>query len=106
MDFGRVLGSQNGRKIKNLADFLSMLLETSFLVEFCWIFDKNDGDKHMEFSLFFNMLFHHLFAKFAVFWNARNLKNSDFPLGKMHIFIKSHFLHSMLKGVEKLVKQQ
>ena len=79
MDFGRVWGGQNGRKIKNLADFLSMLLETSFLVEISGIFHKNDGEKHMEFSMFFNMLFHHLFAKFAVFCNARNLKNSDFP---------------------------
>ena len=79
MDFGRVLGGQNGLKIEILAHFLDMLLETSFLVEFCWIFDKNDGDKHIEFSLFFDMLFHILFAKSAVFWNARNLKNSVFP---------------------------
>ena len=79
MDFGRVLGGQNGRQIKNLADFLSMLLETSFLVEISGIFHKNDGEKHMEFSLFLNMLFHNLFAEFAVFCNARNLQNSDFP---------------------------
>ena len=77
-----------------------MHLETLFLVNFCVIFVKNDGEKHMEFSLFLNMLFHHLFAKFAVFRNARNLKNSDFPPGKIHIFIRYHFLHSMFKGVE------
>ena len=28
MDFGRVLGDQNGRNIEILADFLGMLLET------------------------------------------------------------------------------
>ena len=77
--FGAFLGGQNCQKIQILAVFGGMLLETLFLVEFCWIFDKNDGDKHMEFLLFFNMLFHHLFAKFAVFCNARNLQNSDFP---------------------------
>jgi len=73
------LGGQTPTKIEILTHFWGMLLETSFLVEISWIFHKNDGEKHMEFSLFFNMLFHHLFAKFAVFCNARNLKNNDFP---------------------------
>ena len=80
------MGGQNGKKIEIFDVFWGMHLETLFLVNFCVIFVKNDGEKHMEFSLFFNMLFHHLFAKFAVFCNARNLKNSDFPLGKIHIF--------------------
>ena len=77
--FGRVLGGQNGKKIEILGVFWGMHLETLFFVNFCVIFVKNDGEKHMEFSLFLNMLLHHLFAKFAVFRNARNLKNSDFP---------------------------
>ena len=84
--FGRVLGGQNGKKIEIFGVFWGMHLETLFLVNFCVIFVKNDGEKHMEFSLFLNMLLHHLFAKFAVFRNARNLKNSDFPQGK-HIFL-------------------
>ena len=55
-----------------------MHLETLFLVNFCMIFAKNDGEKRMEFALFFDMLFHYVFAKFAVFHKARNLKISDF----------------------------
>ena len=77
--FGRVLGRQNGKKIEIFGVFWDMHLETLFFVNFCVIFVKNDGEKHMEFSLFLNMLLHHLFARFAVFRNARNLKNSDFP---------------------------
>jgi len=42
------------------------------------IFDKNDGEKHMELSMSFDMLVHHLFAEFVVFLNAGTLKNSDF----------------------------
>ena len=61
-----------------MVHFLGMLLETLFLVEISGIFHKNDGEKHMEFSLFFDMLFHYVFAKFAVFHKARNLKISDF----------------------------
>ena len=49
MDFGRVLGGQNGVKIEILAHFLDMLLETLFLVNFYAIFDKIDDEKHMEF---------------------------------------------------------
>ena len=41
--FGRVLGSQNGPKIDIFGIFLDMLVETLFLVEFCYIFDKIDG---------------------------------------------------------------
>ena len=73
------MGGQNDSKIIIFGNFVVMFLETYFLVEFCWIFDKNNVEKHMDFSLLFKMLFHHLFAKFAVFRNARNLKNSDFP---------------------------
>ena len=29
--------------------FWHMLFETSFLVELCWIFEKLDGEKHMNF---------------------------------------------------------
>ena len=76
--FGRVLGGQNGPKIEIFAVFWAMHLDTLFLVNFCMIFVKNDGEKRMEFSLFFDMLFHYVFAKFAFFRNARNLKISDF----------------------------
>ena len=61
------------------------------MVEISGIFHKNDYEKHMEFSMFFNMLFHHLFAKFAVFCNARNLQNSDFPQGNAYFHKISFF---------------
>ena len=35
LDFGRVLGGQNGPQIEIFAIFLDMLVETLFLVEFC-----------------------------------------------------------------------
>ena len=50
LDFGRVLGGQSGPKIEIFAIFLDMLVETSFLVEFCQIFDKIDGEKHRDFQ--------------------------------------------------------
>ena len=81
-DFGRVLGGQSGRKIEIFSDFLDMLFETLFLVEFCWISEKIDDKKHMEFCLFFHVFFYYLFAGFAVSMNARNLKISDFLEGK------------------------
>ena len=62
----------------DLGVFLGMLLESLFFVKICIIFDKNDGEKHMELSMFFDMLVHPLFAEFVVFLNARTLKNSDF----------------------------
>ena len=43
------MGGQNDSKIMIFGNFVVMFLETYFLVEFCWIFDKNDGEKHMEF---------------------------------------------------------
>ena len=73
------MGSQNRPKIVIFAVFWGMRLETLFLVNFCMIFVKNDGEKRMDFSLFFDMLSHYVFAKFAVFRKARNLKISDFP---------------------------
>ena len=80
--FGRVLGGQSARKIEIFGDFLDMLFETLFLVEFCWISEKIDDEKHMEFCLFFHVLFYYLFAGFALSMNARNLKISDFLEGK------------------------
>ena len=82
-----------------------MHLETLFLVNFCVIFVKNDGEKHMDFSLFLNMLLHHLFAKFAVFRNARNLKNSDFPVENTY-FYKISFFAFDVQRCRKLVKKQ
>ena len=35
LDFGRVLGGQNGPQIEIFAVFLDMLVEILFLVEFC-----------------------------------------------------------------------
>ena len=64
------MGGQTGSKIENLGVFLGMLLESLFFIEICMIFDKNDGEKHMELSMFFDMLVHHLFAEFVVFLNA------------------------------------
>ena len=78
VDFGRVLGDQNGPKIEIFGVFFGMLFETLFLVNFCMIFEKIDDEKHMEFCLFFNRLFYHLFVQFNAFLDARNLKNSDF----------------------------
>ena len=75
---GRVLGGQNGPKIEIFGVFFGMLFETLFLVNFCLIFEKIDDEKHMEFCLFFNRLFYHLFVQFNAFLDARNLKNSDF----------------------------
>jgi hypothetical protein len=77
------LGGQSGQNIEIFVVFWGMHLETLFFgVNYCMIFVNIDGEKHMECSLFFNMLFHHLFAKFAVFRNARNLKTSDFSSRK------------------------
>ena len=41
--FGRVFGARNGLKIEIFGIFLDMLVETLFLVEFWYIFDKIDG---------------------------------------------------------------
>ena len=62
------MGSQNGRKIYVFGVFLSMFLETLFLVEFGLIFDKIDGEKQIDLSSIF-------FVIFCFFSNARNLKN-------------------------------
>ena len=43
LDFGRVFGARNGFKIEIFGIFLDMLVETLFLVEFWYIFDKIDG---------------------------------------------------------------
>ena len=80
--FGRVLGRQNGKKIEIFCVFWDMHLETLFFVNFCVIFVKNDGETHMEFCLFFHILFYYLFAQFAVSLNARNQKNQNFLQGK------------------------
>ena len=76
------MGGQNGPKIENLGVFWGMLLESLFFVKICMIFDKNDGEKHMELSMSFDMLVHRLFAEFVVFLHARTLKNRDFTQGK------------------------
>ena len=102
--FGRVLGGQNGPQIEIFGIFLDMLAETLFLVEFCWIFYKIDSQKHRDLRWIFSASFHKLLLQSGDLLNARNLKNSDFPLGKMHIFIKSHFSRSMLKGIEHAPK--
>ena len=77
--FGRVLGGQNGRKIKNFDVFGNMLFETLFSVKFNVIFEKIDDEKHKEISLFSGMSFSYLCAEFVVSLTTRNLKNSDFP---------------------------
>ena len=55
--FGRVWEGQNDQKIEILVVFGGMLLETLFLVDFCWIFDKNDREKHMDFLLYLALFF-------------------------------------------------
>ena len=55
--FGRVWGCQNSQKVEILVIFWGMLLETLFLVEFCWIFDKNAREKHMDFLLYLASFF-------------------------------------------------
>ena len=86
------MGGPNGPKIEIFAVFWAMRVDTLFLVNFCMIFVKNDGEKRMEFSLFFdNMLFHYVFAKFAVFCNARNLEISDFLWENAYFYKISFF---------------
>ena len=65
---GKVLGGQNGQKIEILRVLEGMFFETLFLVEFCLIFDKIDGEKNIDFKFFFCVIF-------CVFSNARDLKN-------------------------------
>ena len=55
--FGRVLGGPKGRKIEILDGFLNMLFEPIILVKIYLIFNKIDGEKHMDFVLFFVLLF-------------------------------------------------
>ena len=43
LDFGVVLGGQNGPKIEIFGMFLDMFVEILFIIEFCYIFDKIDG---------------------------------------------------------------
>ena len=71
------MGGQNCGKIEIVGVFWGMLFETLLLVEFCWIFDKNDGAKHMDFQLIFEASFRQLFLESADFFNARDLNNSD-----------------------------
>ena len=78
MGLGEVLGGQNGGKFEILGVFFGMLFETLFLVNFCLILKKIDGEKHMELCLFFNRLFYHVFVQFDAFLHARILKSCDF----------------------------
>ena len=83
-----------------------MLFETLFLVNFCLIFEKIDDEKHMEFCLFFNRLFCHLFVQFDAFLYVRNPQKYRFFLGKMHTFAKMHFSRFMLKAIENESKDK
>ena len=84
--FGRVLGDQNASQIEIFDIFWDMFMEIFFLVEFCWIFDKIDGQKHRDFRCVFHVSFQQLFLEAADLFNTRNLKISDFPGGK-YIFL-------------------
>ena len=59
----------------------------------------------MEFSLFFDRMFHHLFAKFVVFLNAPNLKNSDFTYVNAYFYEILFFVFDV-QLYRKLVKMQ
>ena len=55
--FGKVLGGPKGRKIEILDGFLNMLFEPIILVKIYLIFNKIDGEKHMDFVMFFVLYF-------------------------------------------------
>ena len=62
------MGGSKARKIEILDGFLNMLFEPIILVKIYLIFSKIDAEKHMDFVLFFVLLF-------VFFLNAQNLKN-------------------------------
>ena len=51
------MGGPKGRKIEILDGFLNMLFEPIILVKIYLIFNKIDGEKHMDFVLFLVVLF-------------------------------------------------
>ena len=53
LDFGRVLGGQNRRKIEIFHIFGDVVLKTLILIDFCLIFSKIYIEKHLVFLLFF-----------------------------------------------------
>ena len=55
--FGRVLGGPKGRKIEILGGFLDILFESIILVKIYLILNKIDGETHIDFVLFFVLLF-------------------------------------------------
>ena len=79
MGFWEVFGRPKRSKIEILSVFGSILFDTLFSIDFRIIFEKIDEGKHMNSRLFFNRLFHYMFAEIAVFHHAGILKISDFP---------------------------
>ena len=78
-----------------------MFFEASFLVEFRLIFDKTDGEKHMDFAWIFQVSFYDLLVVFAIFLDAQNLKNIKFLKGK-HICFEILIFQARCQKASKL----
>ena len=78
MDFGRVLGGQNGGKIDIFDIFGGMVVETLFLVNFCLIFEKIDDENIWNFNCLLIGCFIICLFNSMLFFMFETLKNIVF----------------------------